>query len=136
MVDKFGRRRLLIASTFSYGFIGVIPFFLEDLELIYASRLLLGVSEAAILTTVNTLIADYWDEGGRRRWLTLQGLVGPALVFGDDLLCRIADRMALERRFPALSRRHPDHAGDVQVHVRARKRCHGAPQSWAWTKPI
>lgn len=79
MVDKFGRRRLLIASTFSYGFIGVIPFFVEDLELIYASRLLLGVSEAAILTTVNTLIADYWDEGGRRRWLTLQGLVGPAL---------------------------------------------------------
>ena len=79
MVDKFGRRRLLIASTFTYGFIGVIPFFLEDLDLIYASRLLLGVSEAAILTTVNTLIADYWDEAGRRRWLTLQGMVGPAL---------------------------------------------------------
>lgn len=79
LVDKYGRRRLLLASTFSYGLVGVVPFFLEDLDLIYASRLLLGVSEAAILTTVNTLIADYWDEGGRRRWLTLQGMVGPAL---------------------------------------------------------
>lgn len=79
LVDKYGRRKLLLAATFSYGLIGVIPFFLEDLNQIYASRLLLGVSEAAILTTVNTLIADYWDEGGRRRWLTLQGMVGPAL---------------------------------------------------------
>ena len=79
LVDKFGRRRLLLASTLSYGLIGVIPFFLEDLDQIYASRLLLGVSEAAILTTVNTLIADYWAEDGRRRWLTLQGMVGPLL---------------------------------------------------------
>lgn len=79
LVDKYGRRKLLLVSTFAYGLIGVIPFFLEDLNLIYGSRLLLGVSEAAILTTVNTLIADYWDEGGRRRWLTLQGMVGPAL---------------------------------------------------------
>jgi len=79
LVDKFGRRKLLLVSTFSYGIIGVIPFFLEDLDWIYASRLLLGFSEAAILTTVNTLIADYWAEEGRRRWLTLQGMVGPAL---------------------------------------------------------
>ena len=79
LVDRFGRRKLLLISTFSYGFIGVIPFFLEDLDWIYASRLLLGFSEAAILTTVNTLLADYWAEDGRRRWLTLQGMVGPAL---------------------------------------------------------
>ncbi|RIV87741.1 MFS transporter [Aurantiacibacter zhengii] len=79
LVDKFGRRKLLLISTFSYGIIGVIPFFLEDLDWIYASRLMLGFSEAAILTTVNTLIADYWAEEGRRRWLTLQGMVGPAL---------------------------------------------------------
>ncbi|MCB2065026.1 MAG: MFS transporter [Erythrobacter sp.] len=79
LVDKFGRRKLLLVSTFSYGFIGVIPFFLENLDAIYASRLLLGVSEAAILTTINTLIADYWGEKDRRTWLTLQGMVGPFL---------------------------------------------------------
>lgn len=80
LVDRYGRRRLLVASTFAYGFIGVIPFFLEDLDWIYVSRLLLGFSEAAILTTVNTLIADYWADDGRRRWLTLQGMVGPAFA--------------------------------------------------------
>jgi MFS family permease len=79
LVDKYGRRKLLLVSTFFYGIIGAIPFFLEDLDQIYASRLALGVCEAAILTTVNTLIADYWDENGRRRWLTIQGMVGPAL---------------------------------------------------------
>lgn len=79
LVDRFGRRQLLLASTFAYGIVGVIPFFLEDLNAIYASRLALGVCEAAILTTINTLIADYWAEGKRRNWLTLQGLVGPAL---------------------------------------------------------
>lgn len=78
-VDRFGRRRMLLVATFFYGIIGAAPFVLHDLDVIYASRLLLGLSEAVILTTINTLIADYWDEGGRRKWLTLQGLVGPAL---------------------------------------------------------
>ncbi|MEZ0243581.1 MAG: MFS transporter [Sphingomonas sp.] len=78
-VDRFGRRKMLLVATFFYGIIGAAPFVLHDLDAIYVSRLLLGLSEAAILTTINTLIADYWDEGGRRKWLTLQGMVGPAL---------------------------------------------------------
>lgn len=79
LVDRFGRRKLLLASTFFYGIFGTMPFFLDSLDSIYASRLLLGLSEAAILTTLNTLIADYWDEKGRRNWLTIQGMAGPAL---------------------------------------------------------
>jgi MFS family permease len=78
-VDKFGRRRLLLACTFFYGLVGVAPFFLDDLDAIFATRLLLGVCEAGILTITNTLIADYWDDRGRRNWLMLQGLLGPAL---------------------------------------------------------
>lgn len=83
-VDKFGRRRLLLICTFFYGIVGSAPFFLESLDAIIASRILLGVCEAGILTIVNTLIADYWDDSGRRNWLMLQGLVGPVfqpLVF-------------------------------------------------------
>lgn len=79
LVDRFGRRTLLLIATFFYGIIGAAPFFLEHLDAIYASRLLLGLCEAAILTTINTLIADYWPDEGRRKWLALQGLVGPAL---------------------------------------------------------
>lgn len=79
LVDRYGRRKLLLVSTLFYGVFGAMPFLLESLDAIYASRLLLGLSEAAILTTLNTLIADYWDDRGRRNWLTLQGLIGPGL---------------------------------------------------------
>lgn len=78
-VDRFGRMPLLVWATFFYGVFGVAPFFLDSLGLIFASRLLLGVCEAAILTVVNTLIGDYWDDQGRRDWLYLQGIVGPFL---------------------------------------------------------
>lgn len=83
-VDRFGRRKLLLGCTFFYGIVGAAPFLLDDLDHIIASRILLGVCEAGILTIVNTLIADYWDDAGRRNWLMLQGMIGPAfqpLVF-------------------------------------------------------
>lgn len=82
LVDRFGRRKLLLVSTFFYALFGALPFVLDNLDAIYASRLLLGITEAAILTTLNTLIGDYWDQKGRRNWLTLQGLAGPFLASG------------------------------------------------------
>lgn len=78
-VDKFGRIKLLVWGTFFYGFFGCLPFFLDDLYMMIASRFFLGFSEAAILTVVNTLIADYWDDKGRKDWLFLQGIAGPFL---------------------------------------------------------
>lgn len=77
LADRYGRRPLLLACTLAYGVVGAAPFFLENLDAIIATRILLGVCEAGILTIVNTLIADYWDDKGRRNWLMLQGLVGP-----------------------------------------------------------
>jgi len=82
LVDRFGRRRLLVWATFFYGIAGSLPFFLDSLHAVIASRLLLGVTEAAILTIVNTLIADYYDAKGRRRVLMIQGLAGPAMASG------------------------------------------------------
>lgn len=79
LVDRYGRRRLLLICTGFYGVVGAAPVLLESLDSIIASRLLLGVCEAGILTIVNTLIADYWDDAGRRNWLMLQGLLGPAV---------------------------------------------------------
>ncbi len=79
IVDKYGRVKMLVWSTFFYGFFGCAPFFLDDLTLMFGSRLALGVTEAFILTIVNTLIGDYWKDQGRRDWLFLQGLLGPAM---------------------------------------------------------
>lgn len=78
--DRFGRRPLLLTCTAAYGLFGAAPLFLDNLDQIYTSRLLLGVCEAGILTVVNTLIGDYWDDKGRKNWLFLQGLLGPFLA--------------------------------------------------------
>jgi len=78
-IDKIGRRPMMMWATLLYGFAGISPFFLDNIYHIIGSRLVLGVAEAAILTIMNTLIADYWDESGRRRWLMAQGVFGPAL---------------------------------------------------------
>lgn len=86
LVDRFGRRRLLLSCTFLYGVFGFAPFFLQDIDAIFVSRLLLGVCEAGILTIVNTLIGDYWDDRGRRNWLFLQGVAGPFFAAGVVLL--------------------------------------------------
>ncbi|MQP68233.1 MFS transporter [Niveispirillum sp. SYP-B3756] len=82
LVDRFGRRPLLVWATFFYGIAGSLPFFLDSLYAVIASRLLLGVTEAAILTIINTLIADYYDAAGRRKLLMAQGLAGPAMASG------------------------------------------------------
>lgn len=80
LVDRFGRRRLLLLCTAMYGVFGSAPLLLDNLDQIYVSRLLLGVAEAGILTVVNTLIGDYWDDHGRKNWLFLQGLLGPFIA--------------------------------------------------------
>jgi MFS family permease len=80
LTDRFGRRRLILMSALCYGVFGSLPFLLDNLDVIFASRILLGVAEAFILTGMNTLIGDYWPEEGRRAWLFLQGLLGPALA--------------------------------------------------------
>lgn len=86
LVDLLGRRNLLIAATFLYGIVGTLPYFVESLDFLFASRFVLGLSEAAILTIVNTLLGDYWDDSGRRDWLFIQGVVGPFLATGVILL--------------------------------------------------
>ncbi|MEP6867123.1 MAG: MFS transporter [Novosphingobium sp.] len=80
LVDKFGRRPILLLCTAFYGVFGAAPLLLDNLDHIYLSRLLLGISEAGILTVVNTLIGDYWDDRGRKNWLFLQGLLGPFIA--------------------------------------------------------
>jgi len=86
LLDKFGRIPLLVWATFFYGIFGVAPFFLDSLMWMFATRLLLGVCEGAIITAVNTLIGDYWEDEGRRDWLFLQGIAGPILGAGVILI--------------------------------------------------
>ncbi|SNX56695.1 predicted MFS family arabinose efflux permease [Streptomyces sp. TLI_55] len=78
IVDRLGRRRLLIGATLLYAVFGTAPLWLESLDAIIASRALVGVAEAAIMTCCTTLIGDYYSGRQRVKYLALQTMCASA----------------------------------------------------------
>jgi MFS family permease len=73
IVDRLGRKGLLIIAMVAYAFVGTAPAYLESLQLILLTRVGVGITEAAIMTVCTTLIVDYFHEEKRRnRYLGLQ----------------------------------------------------------------
>ncbi|KRE25768.1 MFS transporter [Agromyces sp. Soil535] len=76
IVDSLGRKKLLIVAMFVYTLVGIAPAFLDTLPAILATRVGVGITEAAIMTVCTTLIVDYWHEPERRaKYLALQTIV-------------------------------------------------------------
>lgn len=78
VVDRLGRRRLLVAATVLYAVFGMAPLWLDSLYGIVASRVLVGVAEAAVMTCCTTLIGDYYTGRVRDRYLALQTMCASA----------------------------------------------------------
>ncbi|MEV6947557.1 MFS transporter [Streptomyces sp. NPDC051172] len=78
IVDRLGRKRLLIVATLLYALFGTAPLWLDSLGAIIASRALVGVSEAAIMTCCTTLIGDYYSGQRRVKYLALQTMCASA----------------------------------------------------------
>ncbi|MGW5655552.1 MFS transporter [Streptomyces humi] len=78
IVDRLGRKRLLIVATLLYAVFGTAPLWLSSLGAIIASRALVGVAEAAIMTCCTTLIGDYYTGRRRVRYLALQTMCASA----------------------------------------------------------
>jgi len=72
VVDRLGRKRLLVSALVVYAFVGTAPLWLSSLPLIVASRVLVGLTEAAIMTCCTTLLADYFHGPRRERYFGLQ----------------------------------------------------------------
>ncbi len=72
LIDRVGRKPLLLAATVLYAIAGCSAFFLDSIWLILIGRALLGVAVAGIMTSVTTLIADYFAGEERARLLGLQ----------------------------------------------------------------
>jgi MFS family permease len=72
IVDRVGRKRLLVVALVVYAFVGTAPLWLDSLQLIVASRVLVGLTEAAIMTCCTTLLADYFHGAQRERYFGLQ----------------------------------------------------------------
>lgn len=75
LADRVGRKRILVAALFLYGLIGLLPLILDRLPLILASRILLGLNEAAIMTVATTMVGDYFEGERRERWVAIQTAV-------------------------------------------------------------
>ncbi|MGX1267594.1 MFS transporter [Streptomyces phaeoluteigriseus] len=78
VVDRLGRKRLLVAATVLYALFGTVPLWLGSLHGILLSRVLVGVAEAAIMTACTTLIGDYYSGRVRDRYLALQTMCASA----------------------------------------------------------
>lgn len=70
--DRLGGRPLLLASLVLYAVSGTAGYFLDDLHLLLASRALLGVAVAGVMTAVNAIIAEWFDGPARASFLGLQ----------------------------------------------------------------
>src|SRR3954469_23611974 len=72
IVDRLGRKRLLVGALVVYAIVGTAPVWLPSLQLIVVSRVLVGLTEAAIMTCCTTLLADYFHGSQREKDFGLQ----------------------------------------------------------------
>ncbi|MEO0408463.1 MAG: MFS transporter [Cyanobacteria bacterium P01_A01_bin.135] len=72
LVDRIGRKPLLVGSAVLYGLAGSSGFVLESLFAILVGRALLGLAVAGVMVSATTLIADYYAGAERANFMGLQ----------------------------------------------------------------
>ena len=71
-LDRFGRIKLLAIAVGLFIIGGTSGYVAGSLYLLLAGRMLVGISVAGIMTTVTTLIGDYFDGNERNSFMGLQ----------------------------------------------------------------
>ena len=85
VVDRVGRKRLLVGSLVLYAIAGTAPLYLPTLPLIVGSRVIVGLAEAAIMTCCTTMLADYFHGRQRERYFGYQVMattIAATVLFG------------------------------------------------------
>lgn len=85
--DRFGRRAMLLAGTILFVAAGCAGLILPDLPAIFASRLVLGIAVALIMTAQTALVGDYFAGPARN---ALTGLQISARNFGGLVFISLA----------------------------------------------
>ncbi len=70
--DRFGRRKLLLSGVLLFVVSGCVGLALPDLATIFASRLVLGIAVALIMTAQTALLGDYFTGDDRNALTGLQ----------------------------------------------------------------
>ncbi|MCC7462766.1 MAG: MFS transporter [Gammaproteobacteria bacterium] len=82
LADAWGRRRLLLVALAAFTVLGLAPLLFQGLYAVIASRAVVGIAEAAILTVQTTLLGDYFSGEERQKWLGYQAVVGSIAAAG------------------------------------------------------
>ncbi len=92
-VDRSGRKKVLLFSLVLYAIAGTTGAYLSSIYMILAGRALLGIAVGALMTSVVTLIGDYFDGIERSRFMGYQaafaGLGGMLFISVGGLLADI-----------------------------------------------
>jgi MFS family permease len=76
MIERFGSRNFLLVILLVFGFSGSAGLYLDNLPVLIATRFILGVAAAGIVTATLIMIAEYFDPDTRARVLGYQASVG------------------------------------------------------------
>ena len=95
-LDRFGRRRILLAAIGLYLVAGPAGGLVSSIELLLVSRAALGVAVGIVMTASVTLVTDYYD-GPRRgevlgRQSAFAGIGGIVFLVGGGLLADLSWR--------------------------------------------
>lgn len=74
LVDRYGRRPVLLVSAVCCGSSGVAGYFLDSLAVILVTRALLGLSIAGLMTSLTTIAGDLFEGQERQHFLGLQSV--------------------------------------------------------------
>lgn len=138
LVDRFGRRPLLLWGTVLYAAAGTSGLYLDSLWALLVGRALLGMAVAAVMTAAVTLIGDYFSGAQRERFMGLQAafmsLGGVVFLLAGGILADVSWRGPFGVYFVALgvipmvilSIREPARQ-DYHAHHSAMEDLHRAP---------
>jgi len=76
LLDKIGRKPVLISSLIIYVVAGSLGFYVHDLYIILVGRIFIGIAAAGVMNSTLTLIADYYHGTKRDRVLGFQVAFG------------------------------------------------------------
>jgi len=71
IIDRIGRRKLLIGSLIAYPLFGTAPLYLTSLNAIIASRLGVGVAETVLMSASITMLGDFFSDHQREKFLAM-----------------------------------------------------------------